>query len=315
MELRTLYPPIEPYRTGYLKVSDIHSLYFEECGNPQGVPILFLHGGPGAGLREYYRQFFDPAFYRIILFSQRGAVQSTPMGELRENDTWRLVEDIKKLRRHLGIERWVVFGGSWGSTLALTYALNHRERVLGLILRGIFLGTQKELDWMYKGNAEQFFPLSWQRFLEPIPDRDRGDLVSAYYRLLTSGDEEATLKAARAWTAWEDALVMMNDQPLPPSEPAVALSMSRIECHYMINNLFLNEENYILNHVDTLAGVPCRIVQGQLDFCCPPEAAVRLASHYPGSVLHLVNDGTHWSRHPSIASELVQATDDFRSLY
>lgn len=315
MELRSLYPPIEPYATGSFKVSDLHTLYYEECGNPQGAPILFLHGGPGVGLRESYRQYYDPAFYRIILFAQRGAAQSTPAGELRENDTWKLVDDIERLRTHLGIERWVVFGGSWGSTLGLTYAINHPDRVLGLVLRGIFLGRQREFDWMYRAGADEFFPNAWQRFIAPIPTAERGDLVRAYHKLLTSEDNSIRQNAASTWSSWEDALVMVDDQPIAPTTPLYAYSIARIECHYMLNKLFLPEENYILNRIQSLKGIPSRIVQGQLDFCCPPATAVELAQHYPGSELRLMKDGTHWSRHPSIASELVQATDDFRSLY
>jgi proline iminopeptidase len=314
MTLRDLYPAIEPYSTGFLKVSDLHRLYYEECGNPQGAPILFLHGGPGAGLKAQYRQFFDPSFYRIILFDQRGAGKSTPTAELTENDTWHLVEDIEKLRMHLGIERWMVFGGSWGSTLALVYALHHHDRVLGLILRGIFLGRKREMDWMYKAGADLFFPHAWQRFVSLVPDEDHNRLVEIYSHLLTSDDHESAVRAAQAWTNWEDALVMVDDQPLPPGDPASALSCARIECHYMIHGLFFDEENYILNNIDRLADIPCRIVQGQLDFCCPPFSAVELPQHYPGAELRLVKEGTHWSRHPAIASELVQATDDYRVL-
>ena len=315
MELRSLYPEISPYQTGMLKVSDLHSLYYEECGNPNGAPILFLHGGPGVGLRDYYRQFYDPAFYRIILFAQRGAVQSTPQAELAENDTWALVDDIEKLRRHLGVERWVVFGGSWGSTLGLTYALNFKEHVLGLILRGVYLGRKRELDWMYSAGADQYFPTAWQRFNAMIPADERGNLVQAYYKILTGADEKLQMRAAQAWTAWEDSLVLVNDKPQAESDPLLALCCARIECHYMVHNLFLNEENYILDRVGSLAGIPCRIVQGQLDFCCPPYSAVELSQQYPGAELRLVPDGTHWSRIPSMASELVQATDDFKALY
>jgi proline iminopeptidase len=316
MELLKLYPAIEPYHTGQLKVSELHHLYYEECGNPQGAPILFLHGGPGVGLREVYRQYFDPSFYRIILFAQRGAAQSTPAGELRENDTWNLVDDIEKLRLHLGIDRWVVFGGSWGSTLGLTYAIHHPDRVMGLILRGVFLGRQSEVNWMYKaGGAEQFFPNAWQRFITPVPESERSDLVTAFSRLLNSEDLEVRQRAAFTWSSWEDALVLVNDQPIPPTTALYAMSIARIECHYMLNHLFLPEENYILNHIQNLKGIPCRIVQGQLDFCCPPISAVELARAYPEAELNLLKDGTHWSRHPAIASGLVQATDDFRSLY
>ena len=315
MELRSLYPEILPYKTGKLKVSDLHTLYYEECGNPKGAPILFLHGGPGVGLREYYRQFYDPDFYRIILFAQRGAVQSTPHAELEDNNTWMLVEDIERLRKHLGVDRWVVFGGSWGSTLGLVYALNHMENVLGLILRGIYLGRKRELDWMYTSGADRFFPNAWHRFIAPIAPERRGNLIEAYYELLTGGDRTLQDEAAQAWTAWEDSLVLIKDQPMPPSDPLLARCCARIECHFMLHNLFLPEDNYILNRTQSLAGVPCRIVQGQLDFCCPPNSAVELNQQYPGSELRLVKDGSHWSKLPAIASELVQATDDFRKLY
>ncbi len=315
MEMRTLYPEIVPYKNGMLKVSSLHSLYYEECGNPEGAPILFLHGGPGVGLREYYRQFFDPRFYRIVLFAQRGAVQSTPHAEIEENDTWALVEDIERLRVHLGIDRWVVFGGSWGSTLALTYALNHKERVMGLILRGIYLGRRREQDWIYKAGADLFFPNAWQRFIGPIAPQKRDNLVAAYYDLLNSPDKKIQATAAQTWTAWEDSLVLINDQLMPPSDPLLALCCARIECHYMLHDLFLGEENYILSRIRSLQGIPCRIVQGQLDFCCPPFSAVDLCQQYPDAELRLVKDGTHWSRLPSIADELVRATDDFRKLY
>lgn len=314
MELRTLYPEIEPYATGILKVSSLHSLYYEECGNPQGKPILFLHGGPGAGLKPAYRCFFDPQAYRIVLLSQRGAVQSTPFGEIIENDTWKLVEDIETLRTHLRIDRWVVFGGSWGSTLALVYALEHRERVSGLILRGVFLGRKKELEWSYGQGADLFFPRAWQRFVDLIPEAERTDLIHAYYRRMTGPDPDQQLAAAVAWYAWEEALVMADDMLQTEVDAIHAISCSKIECHYMVHQCFFPEDSYLLKRAPELAGIPCRIIQGQLDFVCPPTSAIELAKAISGAELRIVPDGTHYSQHPSIASELVQATDDFRSL-
>lgn len=314
MELRTLYPEIEPYTTGSLQVTDLHQLYYEECGNPQGKPILFLHGGPGAGLKPHYRSFFDPAHYRIILLSQRGAVQSSPFGEITDNDTWALVQDIETLRTHLGIDRWILFGGSWGSTLALAYALEHRERVNGMILRGVFLSRRKELDWTYRKGADLFFPRAWSRFAGYIPEEERSDLISAYYSRMTGSDPEVQLAAALAWYAWEEALVMIDDMVQSEVEPVRAISCSKIECHYMMHRCFFPEENYLLDRAAELKGIPCRIVQGQLDFVCPPVSAIELAHAYPGSELRIVPDGTHFARHPSIASELVQATDDFKTI-
>lgn len=309
---RLLYPEIEPYTTGTLKVSELHTLYYEECGNPKGKPVIFLHGGPGAGLKPSYRRFFDPRAYRIVLLSQRGAVQSTPFGEIKENDTHLLVQDLETLRSHLNIDRWLVFGGSWGSTLALAYALEYHARVNGMILRGVFMGRKKELDWSYRSGANLFFPQSWKRFSEFIPESERGDLISAYSRRMIGNDAALQLAAAREWYAWEEALVMANDSLQSDVDPVLAISCSKIECHYMLHRCFFPEDNYLLSRAPELEGIPCRIIQGQLDFVCPPVSAVELSQAYPGAELCIVPDGTHYSQHPSIASGLIQATDDFR---
>ncbi len=315
--MRTLYPAISPYRTGFLPVSDLHTLYYEECGSPQGRPVVFLHGGPGSGLNSKQRQFFDPAFYRIILLDQRGAGQSTPSGELRQNTTWDLVSDLEKLRVHLGVERWLVFGGSWGSTLALAYAAFHREPVLGLILRGVFLCRSSEIHWFYQDGASHVYPEAWEKFLAPIPLMEHQDLVRAYYRRLTSASQDERLEAARAWNGWENSAVHL----LPPTEdeepanPQHELSFARIECHYMVNRAFMPSDAYLLEHLHTLRRVPTRIVQGRYDICCPAVTAWEVKQVLPQADLRIVPDAGHSSFEPGIASELVLATDDFKALF
>src|SRR5829696_7896518 len=240
--LRTLYGEIEPYDIGYLKVSDVHNLYYEQCGNPNGKPVVFLHGGPGAGLIPDYRRFFDPQSYRLILFEQRGAGRSRPHASLDDNTTWHLVEDIERFREHFGIEQWLVFGGSWGSTLALAYAETHPERVSGLVLRGIFLCRPKEIIWFYQEGASWIFPDVWEEYEKVIPEEERGDFVSAYYRRLTSGDEAARLAAARAWSVWEGSTskLFFDYASIEKfADPEFALAFARIECHYFMNNAFL----------------------------------------------------------------------------
>lgn len=316
MVSRTLYPEISAYHAAFLPVSDLHSLYYEESGNPQGRPVVFLHGGPGAGISPNQRRFFDPAFYRIILFDQRGAGRSTPNAELRDNTTWDLVADIEKLRAHLGIERWLVFGGSWGSTLALAYAVTHPDRVLGLVLRGVFLCRTSELAWFYRDGASHVFPETWEKFIAPIPPAERGDLVAAYYRRLTSPDVKVQVEAARAWNAWESSAVhLFPEVETKPEDVAHTLSMGRIECHYMFNRAFMQSDTWLLERLSAIRHIPCRIVQGRYDMCCPATTAWEVSRALPQADLRLVTDAGHSAFEPGIASELVQATDDFTKLF
>ena len=247
--LKDYFPAIEPYQSEFLKVSDIHNVHFEQCGNPNGRPILFLHGGPGGGISPYHRQFFDPDFYRVVLIDQRGAGQSTPAAELRENTTWDLVSDIEKIRKHLKIKDWIVFGGSWGSTLALAYAITHPEKVKGLILRGIFLTRPSEIRWFYQEGASQIFPDAWETYFDYIPADERHDFVTAYYKRLTSENADIRLEAARIWSQWEAATSRLYVDPKSIEEfgePTLALQFARIECHYFTNHSFFSTENYLL---------------------------------------------------------------------
>jgi proline iminopeptidase len=308
-----LYAPIKPYATHRLNVGDGHSLYLEECGNPRGVPVVFLHGGPGAGCETYHRRFFDPHRYRILLFDQRGAGRSLPHAELAANSTWHLVADMERIRHHLGVERWMVFGGSWGSTLALAYAETHPDRVLGLILRGIFLCRREEIGWFYQEGANQIFPDYWQQFLTPIPKSERGDLLAAYYRRLTGREDIARMSAAKAWSTWEGrtASLLPNEKLVGFfSDPHTALSLARIECHYFVNDAFL-QPNQLLRDADRLAGIPGVIVQGRYDIICPVRSAWELHQAWARSELHIVPDAGHAASEPGIASVLVQATDRF----
>ncbi len=314
-----LYPEIEPYHTGQLRVSDLHSLYYEESGNPRGKPVVFLHGGPGGGVSPAYRRYFDPDFYRIILFDQRGAGQSTPPAELRENTTWDLVEDIERLRRELGVDRWLVFGGSWGSTLALAYAITHPARVVGLILRGIFLVRKKEIDWFYQEGASFLFADAWEKYLAPIPEAERGDIVMAYYRRLTHDDPRVRAEAAKAWSIWEASTSHLYPDPegvrrFEESEDK-SLSFARIECHYFVNKAFFPEDGYLLQRAPEINHIPTRIAQGRYDVVCPMTSAWDLKKAMPAADLRIVPDAGHSSFDPGIARELVQATDDYRALF
>jgi proline iminopeptidase len=313
-----LFPPIEPYHSGFLKVSALHTLYYEEAGNPHGQPILFLHGGPGGGLQPFYRQYFDPAFYRIILFDQRGCGRSTPYAELRENTTWDLVADIEKLRTLLGINRWIVFGGSWGSTLALSYAEKHPEPVVGLILRGIFLCRRLELLWFYQEGTSLLFPDAWEKFLEPIPPAERQDMMSAYYKRLTGPDPDARIKAARAWSIWEASTSHLYQDPDSIQfyeDPNVAIAFASIECHYFVNKTFFPSDNYLIEQAHRIRHIPTRIVQGRYDVVCPMTSAWELKKALPLSDLRIVPDAGHAIAEPGIRHELIQATEDFKALY
>jgi len=313
---RTLYPPIDAYRTGMLRVSDVHEIYFEESGNPNGKPVLFIHGGPGSGTEPNHRRFFDPAAYRIVLFDQRGAGRSQPHASLVDNTTWHLVADIEALRQHLGIEKLLLFGGSWGSTLALSYAQTHPDRVTGLILRGIFLLTQREIDWFYQDGARQLFPEAWEDYLAPIPVEERHDLVRAYHKRLTCDDPAINQAAAAGWSLWEARTSRLYEDPLIIqrfSGDRFALSLARIECHYFINHGFLRCDDQLLVDMPRIAHLPGVIVQGRYDVVCTPENAWKLHRAWPGSDFRIVPDAGHAASEPGTVHELISATDRFRS--
>jgi proline iminopeptidase len=315
--MKNPYPAIEPFDTGRLKVSGIHELYYEQCGKPRGQPAVFLHGGPGGGILPEYRQFFDPDTYRVVLFDQRGAGQSTPHASLEENTTWDLVADIERLREHLGIERWLVFGGSWGSTLALAYAQTHPKRIVALVLRGIFLCRQKEIRWFYQEGegASAIFPDVWEEYVRIIPQAERGDLLQAYHKRLLSDDQEIRLEAARAWSIWEGStLKLIPDQSLIDhfAEPRNALAMARIECHYFVNQAFFETDNYLIENIDKIREIPSVIVQGRYDVVCPMMSAWDLHRAWQEAELQIIGDAGHSVTEPGISSALVGATDRFR---
>ncbi|WP_114392296.1 prolyl aminopeptidase [Oleisolibacter albus] len=310
-----LFPPLDPYQTGRLKVSDLHTLYWEQCGNPDGVPVVFLHGGPGAGASPTHRRFFDPRFYRIVILDQRGAGRSTPLGELRENTTETLVQDIETLREHLGVQRWLVFGGSWGSTLSLAYAQTHPERVTGLILRGIFLMRQQEIDW-FLYEMRTIFPEAWAGFASHIPEAERGDLLEAYWRRLTADDPQVRMQAARIWSVYEGACSTLLPSPELVSasgEDNHALGLARIEAHYFRNNR-LTPETRLLDQVDRIRHIPTVIVQGRYDVVCPIRTADELHRAWPEADYVIVPDAGHSAMEPGIRAALVQATERFKSL-
>lgn len=316
-KLRTLYDEIEPYDSGHLRVSAVHELYYEQCGNPNGKPVVFLHGGPGAGLIPDYRRFFDPEAYRVILFEQRGAGRSIPHASLDDNTTWHLVQDIEHFREHFGIEQWLVFGGSWGSTLSLAYAERHPERVRGLVLRGIFLCRPKEIRWFYEEShgASAIFPETWEQYVRIIPEAERGDMINAYYRRLTSDDESVRLEAAQAWSIWEaSALKLLPDQKVIDefTEPEMAIALARIECHYFVNNCFFDSDNYLLENVDRIQHIPTVIVHGRYDIVCPFMSAWDLHRALPEATLRIIPNAGHAATEPGIAAALVEATDSFR---
>jgi proline iminopeptidase len=314
-ELRTLYPEIEPYDTGMLKVSDLHTLYYEQSGNPNGKPVVFLHGGPGGGTNPKCRRFFDPAVYRIVLFDQRGCGKSTPHAELHENTTWNLVNDIERIRGHLGIDRWQVFGGSWGSTLALAYAQTHPERVTELVLRGIFMLRRWELEWFYQKGCDALYPDAWETYLKAIPEVEHGDLMSAYYRRLTSSDPIERVEAARAWSVWEGATsyLWQDESHIQSSgEDEFALAFARIECHYFVHGGFFEHDDQLLRNVDRIRKIPAVIVQGRYDVVCPMRSAWDLHRAWPEADLRIVQDAGHSAFEPGNISELIKATDRFR---
>ncbi len=307
-----LFPTRKPYRQGNLRVSRIHTIHFEECGNPRGKPLVFLHGGPGGGIEPVYRRYFDPHKWRVVLFDQRGCGKSKPHAELRENTTWDLVSDIEKLREHLGIARWVVFGGSWGSTLSLAYSQAHPQRCKGIVLRGIFLLRRSELAWFYQEGASHIFPDAWERYLEPIPPRERGDLMRAYYRRLTSPSREVRLRAARAWSIWEASTSKLIQDPNLVRRFArgrFAESFARIEAHYFVNRGFLRTENQLLEGVKRIRGIPAVIVQGRYDVVCPMRSAWELHRAWPEAKFIVVPYAGHSMTEPGIRKALMEETD------
>ncbi|MEL6215371.1 MAG: prolyl aminopeptidase [Pseudomonadota bacterium] len=310
---RDLYPPIEPFHTAYLEVTDGHRLYYEQSGNPHGKPVVVLHGGPGGGSSPAMRRFFNPDVYRIVIFDQRGSGKSTPHASLENNTTQDLINDIEILRESLQIRNWQVFGGSWGSTLALAYAQAHRDRVSELVLRGIFMLRDKELKWFYQHGASEIFPDLWQHYLAPIPEAERGDMLSAYHRRLTSDDESVRLEAARAWSVWEGStsFLLPNEEARDEfGEAAHALAMARIECHYFMNCGFMSP-GQLIDEIDKIRDVPAVIVQGRYDVVCPMISAWELHAAWPESRLVIVSNAGHSAFEPGNASALVAATDHF----
>jgi proline iminopeptidase len=311
-----LYPPVKAYRRGMLRVSPLHELYFEESGNPQGKPVVFLHGGPGGATSSGMRRFFNPRKYRIVLFDQRGCGRSRPHASLVDNTTWHLVADIEVLRQHLGIKRWQVFGGSWGSTLALAYAQRHPERVTELVLRGIFLLRRSELHWFYQDElgAAALFPDLWEQYRATIPRAERGDMMAAYYRRLTSRSAAVRVRAARAWSVWEAATSYLQAGPTAIAkfdDADYAAAFARIECHYFVNGGFLDDENQLLRDVKHIRHIPAVIVQGRYDVVCPARSAWALHRAWPEADLQLVGDAGHSAFEPGNIRALVAATDRF----
>lgn len=313
-ECRSFYPHVEPYRSGALRVSDVHAIYFEESGNPRGKPVVFLHGGPGGGTDPKQRRFFDPEKYRIVLFDQRGCGRSTPHASLVDNTTWHLISDIEALREHLGIAKWQVFGGSWGSTLALAYAQEHPERVTELVLRGIFLVQERELKWFYQWGTSELFPDAWEKYVEPIPIHERGDFIRAYYARLTSADEVERTRAAKAWSIWEAATSYLRvnaDYVARAGEDEFALAFARIECHYFVNKGFFRSDTQLIDGVAKIRHIPAVIVQGRYDVVCPMVTAWALHRAWPEAEFRIVTDAGHSAYEPGTVHELVSATDAF----
>jgi len=309
--LNDLFPPIEPFDHGFLDVGLGHRLYWEQSGNPDGVPVVFLHGGPGAGAAPVHRRFFDPGHYRIIVFDQRGAGRSKPHAEIRHNTTPELIQDMEILRRHLHVDRWLVFGGSWGATLALAYGINHPGRCLGFVLRGIFLGTRAEVDW-FLGGMGAIFPEAWRAFSQFLPEEERGELLENYFHRLTSSDPTVHIPAASAWNAYENACSTLRMKS-PDRLSGGSLSLARIEAHYFLNAMFL-DDGHILKQISGISGIPAAIVQGRYDIICPIRAADAIARAWPESRYVVVPDAGHSAMEPGIRSALIDATETFKSL-
>ena len=315
--MRKLYPEITPYKEYNLKVSDIHTIHIEESGNPDGKPVIFLHGGPGGGIESIYRQYFNSEKWRIIIFDQRGCGKSTPHAELINNTTWEVVSDIEKIRDYLCIDQWVVFGGSWGSTLSLSYSIMHPESCQGLILRGIFLLRKKEIDWFYQEGASNIFPDAWEKYLLPIPKNERKNLVESYYKRLTSNNDTTRIEAAKAWSIWEASTskLYQNKKSLHHFEDSsIAESFARIECHYFFNKGFFKYDGWILEQIDKIRHIPCAIIQGRYDVVCPMRSAWDLHKKFPEADFHVVQDAGHSMTEDGIASKLIEFTDKFSNL-
>lgn len=309
--MQILYPEIKPFAEHALEVDEIHTLHLEECGDPKGIPVLFIHGGPGAGCSKHDRRFFDPERYRIILLDQRGAGRSTPHAELQNNSTDKLIEDIETVRQHLGIAKWVLFGGSWGSTLGLLYAEAFPEKVLAMIFRGIFLAREKDLHWFYQDGAGSIFPDYWQDYILPIPEAERGTMIAAYYKKLTGDNELAKMAAAKAWSLWEGRCATLRPNPevvTTFSNPHMAVSLARIEAHYFLNRTFM-EENQILDNASKLENIPGIIIHGRYDIVCPLTNAFELHQKWQDSELQIIRDAGHSSHEASIIDALIKATD------
>jgi proline iminopeptidase len=308
-----LYPPIDPFDQRVIDMGDGHRIYVEQCGNPHGIPVVVLHGGPGGGCSPAMRRYFDPGVFRVILFDQRGCGRSRPHASVVANTTWHLVEDIETIRRELGIDRWIAFGGSWGATLALIYAITHPDRVAQLVLRGVFLMTQAELAWFYGGGAGAFFPDIWARFTAPIPEAERGDLIAAYHQRLFSGNLMEETRFGRVWANWENALASVHHEgPVGESPAEYARAFARLENHYFQNAGFLEEDGWILKNRPRIEHIPAKIVQGRLDMICPPLAAWRLAEGWDKAELRLVPLAGHALSEPGISAELVKVMDSLR---
>lgn len=315
--MKQLYPKIEPYNQFDLKVSDLHTIHIEESGNINGKPVIFLHGGPGGGIEPVYRQYFDPEKWRIIVFDQRGCGQSTPHAELQENTTWDLIADIEKIRQHLEIDKWVVFGGSWGSTLTLSYAITHPDRCKALVLRGIFMIRKKEINWFYQDGTSNIYPDAWEHYLRPIPEDERHDLVAAYYKRLTSNDDSVRIEAAKAWSIWEASTskLIQSEESIHAFEDAkVAEAFARIECHYFTNRGFFDTDEWLLENVDKIRHIPTVIVQGRYDVVCPMISAWELHRAFPEADFEIVQDAGHSMTEKGIAAKLVEYTDKFSEL-
>lgn len=311
--MQALYPEIKPYHCDYLPCQEPHQIYFEESGSPDGIPVLFVHGGPGGGCSASDRCFFDPEKYRIILFDQRGAGRSKPHAELMHNNTHALIEDMEALRQHLNVDKWLLFGGSWGSTLSLLYAQSHPDKVLGMILRGIFLCRQKDFNWFYQGGAAHVFPDYWQSFIKPIPEAERDNLISAYYQRLTSSNELAQMAAAKAWSLWEAQCATLRPNPDVVNHftsPHTAISLARIETHYFIHDTFI-DDGQILANMDKIGHIPGIIVHGRYDMVCSLDNATALYDKWPEADLNIIRDAGHSSREPGIVDALVKATQEF----
>ena len=309
-----LFPPLEPFDAFRLRVSDLHEIHVEQAGNPEGRPVIFFHGGPGAGISPLHRRFFDPSFWRVILFDQRGSGRSTPLGELKENSTWDLVADTERIRERLGIEKWLVFGGSWGSTLGLAYAETHPERCTGLILRGIFLSRKAEVLWTFGGGAQRVFPDGWAEFLSILDEAEKADVLAAYHRRLNSGDPAVSRQAALAWNRWEElaSYLVARLGPVAEEDVPAEVALARIEAHYFVNGAFLSSDDQLLRDVEKIRHLPGVIVQGRYDMVCPAISAWDLHAAWPGSRLTIVPAAGHSADEPGIVSALVDATEEWK---